>query len=400
MTFISSAAASGTTLEWNSIGLIKKVSGTGGTLVNYSYLADGTKISALDDQGNGLEYRGSLTFRRNGSNLQIEGIDFPGGRFVAQENGTGGITLVPHYHITDHLGSVRAVVDGSTGQVVETNDYYPFGKRWDSSSSVTSPDNRFRFNGKEDQSEFGSSLSDYGARQYSTYDGRWLAMDPLAEKYYSYSPYAFCNNNPVNLVDLDGRGIYQIDSLGYITLINDTKTTHELFHIDNNGNKRNITLSNSDALSALSTSDSQNISKYITQSNVDDIFRIFLFAANNISAEWALHRGQENAFVIGTSHEKSGVAAYHILADTELKRLPIASVHSHPNTTDLTTMGYTSETYSGSDQQSVYNGLSSIYNYVYFPDSKSLYLAGKYTPIYIRGINSYKDLYFGTLNHK
>jgi len=36
-------SASGTTLEWNSIGLIKKVSGTSGTLVNYSYLADGTK---------------------------------------------------------------------------------------------------------------------------------------------------------------------------------------------------------------------------------------------------------------------------------------------------------------------------------------------------------------------
>ncbi len=185
--------------------------------MNYSYLADGTKISALDDQGNGLEYRGSLTFRRNGSSLQIEGIDFPGGRFVAQENGTGGITLVPHYHITDHLGSVRAVVDGSTGQVVETNDYYPFGKRWDSSSSVTSPDNRFRFNGKEDQAEFGSSLSDYGARQYSASTGRWLAMDPLAEKYYPVSPYAFCNNNPVDLVDPDGRfpdAIWDVTSIG------------------------------------------------------------------------------------------------------------------------------------------------------------------------------------------
>ena len=130
-------SASGTTLEWNTLGLIKKVSGTSGTLVNYSYLADGTKISALDEQGNRLEYRGSLTFRRN----------------------------------------------GSTGQVVETNDYYPFGKRWDSSSSVTSPDNRFRFNGKEDQSEFGTPYSDYGARQYSSFNGRWLTVDPLAEKY-------------------------------------------------------------------------------------------------------------------------------------------------------------------------------------------------------------------------
>lgn len=32
-----------------------------------------------------------------------------------------------------------------------------------------------------------------------------MTIDPLAEKYYSFSPYAFCNNNPVNFVDPDGR---------------------------------------------------------------------------------------------------------------------------------------------------------------------------------------------------
>jgi hypothetical protein len=32
-------------------------------------------------------------------------------------------------------------------------------------------------------------------------------MDPLAEKYYSISPYAWCGNNPVKFVDPDGRAI-------------------------------------------------------------------------------------------------------------------------------------------------------------------------------------------------
>ena len=32
-----------------------------------------------------------------------------------------------------------------------------------------------------------------------------MTVDPLTEKYYSYSPYAFCNNNPVNFVDPDGN---------------------------------------------------------------------------------------------------------------------------------------------------------------------------------------------------
>ena len=48
-------ATSGLTMEWNDLNLIKKVSDGNGMLVNYSYLAD----------GKGLEYRGSLTFRRS-----------------------------------------------------------------------------------------------------------------------------------------------------------------------------------------------------------------------------------------------------------------------------------------------------------------------------------------------
>ena len=33
----------------------------------------------------------------------------------------------------------------------------------------------------------------------------WLLPDPLAEKYYSISPYAYCGNNPIRFIDLDGR---------------------------------------------------------------------------------------------------------------------------------------------------------------------------------------------------
>ena len=46
---------------------------------------------------------------------------------------------------------------------------------------------------------------------------RWTTPDPLAEKYYGISPYAFCNNNPVNFVDPDGRFpdiIWDVASIG------------------------------------------------------------------------------------------------------------------------------------------------------------------------------------------
>ena len=50
----------------------------------------------------------------------------------------------------------------------------------------------------------GLDTYDYGARQYNPVTARWDRMDPLCEKYYSVSPYAYCGNNPVMLVDPDG----------------------------------------------------------------------------------------------------------------------------------------------------------------------------------------------------
>ena len=142
----------------------------------------------------------------------MESAGFAGGRFVARETSPGVCAMVPMIHVADHLGSVRAVVDGISGEVVETNDYYPFGGRWDVAAGLKDDTNRFRYNSKEEQSSlypasFRDAVSyiDYGARQYDPVLGRWFAQDPLAEKYYGISPYAFCNNKPVNYVDPDGR---------------------------------------------------------------------------------------------------------------------------------------------------------------------------------------------------
>ena len=34
--------------------------------------------------------------------------------------------------------------------------------------------------------------------------GRWHAVDPMSEKYYGVSPYLYCANNPILLVDPNG----------------------------------------------------------------------------------------------------------------------------------------------------------------------------------------------------
>jgi len=45
---------------------------------------------------------------------------------------------------------------------------------------------------------------DYSARQYDAALGQFTSMDPLCEKYYHISPYAYCAGNPVKYVDPDG----------------------------------------------------------------------------------------------------------------------------------------------------------------------------------------------------
>ena len=111
------------------------------------------------------------------------------------------------YFEKDHLGSIRSVLNTS-GTVLKKNDYYPFGQRHANSSYVVTASNRFKFNGKEGQTVGALRLLDYGARMYDEYMGKWFTIDPLAEKYYSISPYTYCTNNPINYFGPDGkRGI-------------------------------------------------------------------------------------------------------------------------------------------------------------------------------------------------
>ena len=45
------------------------------------------------------------------------------------------------------------------------------------------------------------------ARHYHPTFSIWLSVDPMADKYPGVSPYVYCGNNPVRLVDPDGRTI-------------------------------------------------------------------------------------------------------------------------------------------------------------------------------------------------
>ena len=63
------------------------------------------------------------------------------------------------------------------------------------------------FTGKE--KDAGTGYGYFGAR-YMDHEltTMWLSVDPMADKYPSISPYAYCAWNPVKLVDPNGMEVY------------------------------------------------------------------------------------------------------------------------------------------------------------------------------------------------
>jgi RHS repeat-associated protein len=108
---------------------------------------------------------------------------------------------VYHYYLTDHLGNNR-VVAKSDGTLVQKNHYYPFGSIF--AGTTGAEKQPYKYNGKELDQMHGLNLYDYSARLYDPIVPHFGTVDPLAEKYYSWSPYAYCANNPVKYIDPTG----------------------------------------------------------------------------------------------------------------------------------------------------------------------------------------------------
>ncbi|MFV0587800.1 RHS repeat-associated core domain-containing protein [Bacteroides reticulotermitis] len=92
------------------------------------------------------------------------------------------------------------------GTVIQTNHYYPYGMTFAESTFIDKQP--YKYNNKELDMENGLNLYDYEARQLDLGVPRFTTIDPLAEKYYSISPYVYVGNNPILYVDPDGREIW------------------------------------------------------------------------------------------------------------------------------------------------------------------------------------------------
>ena len=118
------------------------------------------------------------------------------------------------YYQGDHLGSSAYLTD-EAGAITQTLNYLPYGEDWVDVHNNPAFRSLYKYNGKEKDPE--SGLHYYGARYYDSDISQWLSIDPMADKYPSLSPYNYCADNPVILVDPDGRDFDQESKEQYIS---------------------------------------------------------------------------------------------------------------------------------------------------------------------------------------
>ena len=434
---------SGLDIVYNEQNLTRRISSGGTTLAEYEYLADGTKLRALDGGGNGYQYRGSLIYTQTAgqSDSPVITLDCAltsAGRIVRETSAAGTVSYRPLIHLRDHLGSVRSVIDGDTGTVVETSDYYPFGKRIQVTAPVSEPvggsqhasepavapvapatsvastssPNRWHFSGKEDQSflNAGIPLLDFGARMYNPAIARWTAADPLSEKYYGISPYAYCLGNPISIIDPNGMDIWTMDEKGNVVWVKESDD-HRLYYMNNDGllSDDYVSVSDRSILDDLTKTEAKvyggaKVSSHTSKSGINDIFKVFKFASDKTKVEWAVHRNGDT-YTIGTGHNSYSASSWEDYTNGK----PNATVHSHPGIKaavdeETFSMGYGAP-YRDTDWNNVRIDVKQARekarkSYVYFPNSGRLYNVGYHNAIYIKDIKNYRGFYFGTINKK
>ena len=192
------------TIIYNYLNLPEMII-SGEDTISYTYDATGTKLKVQykENSSSVLKkkyYNDIFVYSQDdASPLGLDYVLFDEG-LINMKNQTPEY----EYFLKDHLGNTRVVINNNA-QLVEQHDYYPFGLEFAGRQGGAI---KYRYNGKElqDMKIGGRGLDwyDYGARFYDPALGRWHSIDPMAEKYYLFSPYNYTMSDPINLVDPNG----------------------------------------------------------------------------------------------------------------------------------------------------------------------------------------------------
>ena len=351
-------------IQYNSLNLPYLITFDNGNTIAYTYNANGKKLRTVHKAG-----------------TQTTTTDYCGNAIY--ENGVAKLLLTEagyismkdkkhHFFLKDHQGNIWVVAD-EEGNVEETNHYYPFGETFTTTSSLQP----YKYNGKELDTEYGLNWYDYGARMYDVLSGRWNAGDPSSEKYYNWSPYVYCKNNPVLRIDLDGKDDYVMNYYGQIVLKRKTDRKVDVLYAsvmkegspEIRPNWKSIRVFDKSILPALSKNLGENsggIEFFAETASAYDAANIVAFGVENTNVEWSYKAGirdGEKKFIIGNSHSEYSVSTLDGIFNKPFKGFEtVLDVHSHPST-------------QGASEHDMFNakGKSDITFGVYFKGNKTLY---------------------------
>ena len=159
-------------------------------------LAGCTTTETTYDYVNGTEYKVG----------KLQRIAHTEGSVSLQSDGS---TYKHEYVINDHLGNARVTFSNDNGTITvadikQVNHYYGFGLNMEGNWNGADGKNKYQFNGKEWNDDFGLGWNDYGFRFYDPAIGRFPSVDPIIEQFSELTPYNYASNSPVTKIDLWG----------------------------------------------------------------------------------------------------------------------------------------------------------------------------------------------------
>jgi RHS repeat-associated protein len=114
---------------------------------------------------------------------------------------------VQRYQLSNNIESATLELD-EKAQIISYEEYYPYGDTsYQAGKNIAEVGmKRYRYTGKEKDEE--SGLYYYGARYYFLVTSAFISCDPHFEKYFWISPYVYCLDNPLNVIDSDGKDVH------------------------------------------------------------------------------------------------------------------------------------------------------------------------------------------------
>jgi RHS repeat-associated protein len=215
-------------MDWNykdELVAVSRQQGANPEITYYQYDSQGRRLRKVTEyQGSGpppgqkdqrIYLEGYEYYENFNSGEQIHSLSLKDERqrfvMVEKTNIPGHHLLVRYLH-DSHQGSCTLETDES-GNVITYEEYHPFGTSsyQATNAGILSSSKRYRYVGKERDEE--SGLYYYGARFYAPWLCRFMSCDPKAAQFPDQSPYNYCNNNPINLIDPDGQSATPPDKI-------------------------------------------------------------------------------------------------------------------------------------------------------------------------------------------